>query len=264
MPWAALDDTMCFHAKILVAGNEAIGAWARGISWSAQHQSDGRVPRAVAVAIAPEVVWERLVSVRLCEPIPIGWQIHDYTDWNWSAKKIKLESRRKAANMRAFRERTVTGNLPVSLPARNRSATAASSSSSSSSSDHPIQEKKESAPVVRAPTPTLVDHPDPDIQALARAIAADPMFSSLDALRIAKLAMPVGKRLPLPWLLCAVREASDKLPDGSTHDVKHRWLVGCLKSAKEPRVSVVSAAALTPEQKAQWEDEKRRLRGAHG
>ena len=47
MSWSKLCDTMAFHPKVLAAGNEAIGAWARMLSWCSQHALDGRVPREV-------------------------------------------------------------------------------------------------------------------------------------------------------------------------------------------------------------------------
>lgn len=110
MSWAGpLDDGMSFHAKILAAGNEATGAWARAISWCARHLTDGKVPRAVALTIANEAVWGTLVDVRLAELDPNGWVLHDYLEWNPSAKEVRAARARKAKNVRDFRKRTVTG-----------------------------------------------------------------------------------------------------------------------------------------------------------
>lgn len=54
MAWAKLDDAMCFHEKVVEAGNAAVGVWARLISWSAQHLTDGVVPEHVAKLVAGE------------------------------------------------------------------------------------------------------------------------------------------------------------------------------------------------------------------
>jgi hypothetical protein len=44
MPWARLDDDFYDHEKTKAAGNEAAGVYARMLSYSARHLTDGRVP----------------------------------------------------------------------------------------------------------------------------------------------------------------------------------------------------------------------------
>lgn len=98
MAWFRIDDQAAFHAKVLMAGNEAYGAWCRAGAWSSGHGTNGRIPRAVALTIAPERVWKRLVEARL-EPggnglavlVEDGWQIHDFLDWNPSAEEVRAE-----------------------------------------------------------------------------------------------------------------------------------------------------------------------------
>lgn len=98
MAWFRIDEQASFHAKVLMAGNEAYGAWCRAGAWSSGHGTNGRIPRAVALTIAPERVWKRLVDARieaggngLAIPTDDGWQIHDFLDWNPSADEVRAE-----------------------------------------------------------------------------------------------------------------------------------------------------------------------------
>lgn len=89
MSWFRLDDQGAFHAKVLAAGNEAYGAWCRAGQWSSGHRTEGRIPRATALTIARQRVWERLIEAGLMESLgDNGWQIHDYLDWNPSAAEV--------------------------------------------------------------------------------------------------------------------------------------------------------------------------------
>lgn len=136
MAWFRVDDQAAFHAKILMAGNEAFGALVRAGAWSSAHGTDGLIPRAVALTIAPARVWRRLVEAKLHDggnglavETPSGWQIHDYLAWNPSAEQVRSERARKAANVASFRARKqgvtsrvtddVTGNVAGSKSVRN-------------------------------------------------------------------------------------------------------------------------------------------------
>ncbi len=111
MGWYKLAGEGAFHAKVIEAGNEAYGAWCRAGQWSAEHLTDGLIPRGVALTIAPAEVWQRLVEARaghehgLAEVTPNGWAIHDYLDWNPTAEEEKAKRAadrdRKAAGRKA-------------------------------------------------------------------------------------------------------------------------------------------------------------------
>lgn len=97
MSWVRLDDQMAFHAKIVAAGNEAVGAWVRILALTCAQLSDGRVTQAVALTIAKQKVLEVLVKVRLLDRTEDGYVVHDFHDWNPPAAdvKAKREAERK-------------------------------------------------------------------------------------------------------------------------------------------------------------------------
>ena len=100
MAWFRLDDQMAFHAKIVAAGNEAAGAWARCGCWSSAQGTDGAVPWPVALTIATRPVWDRLVAVGLCDLSEDGesLSIHDFLDWNPTASEVaRLRNNRAKA-----------------------------------------------------------------------------------------------------------------------------------------------------------------------
>jgi len=41
MPWFKVDDTLAFHAKVVAAGNAAMGLWVRAGAHSMQQLTDG-------------------------------------------------------------------------------------------------------------------------------------------------------------------------------------------------------------------------------
>jgi hypothetical protein len=104
MSWFRLDDQGAFHAKVVAAGNEAYGAWCRAGQWSSAHLTEGRIPREIALAIAPLRVWKRLDGARgtsasgLVEFVGGDIQIHDYLDYNPTAdEELAKRASRSAA-----------------------------------------------------------------------------------------------------------------------------------------------------------------------
>lgn len=68
MTWFRLDDGFALHAKVVTAGNAAVGLWVRAACWSAAQLTDGRIPVAVAktlgthkeaVALETAGLWRR-------------------------------------------------------------------------------------------------------------------------------------------------------------------------------------------------------------
>lgn len=116
MAWFRVDDQAAFHAKVLKAGNEAFGAFCRAGAWSQGHGTNGWIPRAVALTIAPARIWKRLAEATVYEDGPglvvetsDGWQIHDFLDWNPSAEELRAdrdavrEARRRAGMLGGLR-----------------------------------------------------------------------------------------------------------------------------------------------------------------
>ena len=124
----SIDDGMTFDEKIVAAGNEAIGAWARAGAWCGLKLTEGRLPWDVALTIAPRRVWNRLVEVKLLEDREDGaLQFHEFLRYNPSREKVLAERARKVGNVAGYRERrnreiaalvtaSVTGNTPTTLP----------------------------------------------------------------------------------------------------------------------------------------------------
>ena len=52
MSWFKVDDQLAFNAKIVAAGNEAMGLWVRAGSWSAAQLTNGFIPEHMAIAMA--------------------------------------------------------------------------------------------------------------------------------------------------------------------------------------------------------------------
>lgn len=61
----AIPDGFCFSQEALEAGNDAVGAWARMLFWSLEHESHGVVPVCVADTIAGDDTLEVLLGVGL-------------------------------------------------------------------------------------------------------------------------------------------------------------------------------------------------------
>lgn len=91
MTWARFDDQMAFHAKILAAGNEPTGAWARMIAHCCAHLTDGKVPRSVALSITTPKVLAKLITVRLLDADGEDFAVHDFLDWNPPSEEVKAK-----------------------------------------------------------------------------------------------------------------------------------------------------------------------------
>ena len=94
MSWARIDDKSTWHGKVLKAGNRAWGALVRMITHCKDLGTDGRVTVEVAKAIQEADEIERLLAVGLLDPDGEDYLVHDFLDWNESAKQA--EKTRKA------------------------------------------------------------------------------------------------------------------------------------------------------------------------
>jgi hypothetical protein len=93
MTWAKLDDGFPTHPKILPLSDRAFRAHVLGICYSAQHLTDGFVPRGYVDGRASK----ELVSSKLWEERDNGFRIHDFTQWNPSREEVLEERARKVA-----------------------------------------------------------------------------------------------------------------------------------------------------------------------
>jgi hypothetical protein len=98
MPWFKVDDNLTFHAKVVAAGNPAMGLWVRAGSWCALQLTDGFVPDHMLPALGTKAQAERLVSVRLWSRAEGGYRFHE-----WAARqprRVDVEAERAAARDR--------------------------------------------------------------------------------------------------------------------------------------------------------------------
>lgn len=104
MPWAKLDDGFHENPKILNAGNEATGAYARCLSYCARHLTDGYVPESKMRELAGRrPVVQTLVNHKLIEELDNGYWIPDYLEYNMDSDKAKEERAKAKERMRQLR-----------------------------------------------------------------------------------------------------------------------------------------------------------------
>jgi hypothetical protein len=107
MPWAALDDQFHANPKVVAAGLDGAGLYARSISYSANYLTDGFVPEGWARETAPKRLHSRLVSVGLWDRDDDlgGYWIHDYLRFNPTRVDIEKKRLEAAERKRKSRER---------------------------------------------------------------------------------------------------------------------------------------------------------------
>lgn len=240
MAWFRVDDQAAFHAKILTAGNEAFGALVRAGAWSSAHGTDGRIPRAVALTIAPERVWRRLVEARLSDDgtglaieIEGGWQIHDYLAWNPSAEDVRAERARKAANIASYRARKqpvsdgvtdgVTGHTsdtnrgPIPIPRSHTHTPGAREDGPESEGDtesaNPPASSPRSSPKPAAKLAKTEAGLQPEARQILEALRSDPVLepaaNAAIADRILGRSMNLGTKVE--WVVAAIGDAARDL-----------------------------------------------------
>ena len=97
MTWFKASDDLAFHLKVVLAGNEAMGAWVRMGSWSSGAGTNGLVPDEMALTIAGrQEVLDRLVAARrspaghgLLERVDGGYVLHDFLKHNPRAEEAR-------------------------------------------------------------------------------------------------------------------------------------------------------------------------------
>lgn len=101
MGWFKVDDQLAFHAKIVAAGNSAMGLWIRAGSWSSAQLTDGFIPAHMANAMANGMAnpcdTDALVMAGLWDEVDGGFQFHDWSDFQPSADEER--EKRKARSL---------------------------------------------------------------------------------------------------------------------------------------------------------------------
>jgi hypothetical protein len=118
VPWFRLDDSFHSHPKVIAAGNEAIGLYARCGTYAAQFSTDGFIPEDIAVLYGasdtgsrrnpgtgkPETLAETLVRAKLWRRARGGWRMPDYLEYNPSKEAVDNERKKAAERQRRRRE----------------------------------------------------------------------------------------------------------------------------------------------------------------
>lgn len=101
MPWFKVDDHLATHAKVVQAGNTAMGLWVRCGSWSSQHLTDGYVPAHVVTMLGRPAQADALVKAGLWEREGEGWRFRDWFDYQPTAEQAAeiKEKRREAGRL---------------------------------------------------------------------------------------------------------------------------------------------------------------------
>jgi len=115
--WVKLDDSFFEHRKVMILSVRAKLLFLAGLTHSAKNLTDGylldgdvRVIRAFAEATPKHV--QELVHAKLWERDGGGYSIHDWSDYNPPAEKVRAE--RAAAKERMRRARS--GEQPANVP----------------------------------------------------------------------------------------------------------------------------------------------------
>lgn len=118
MPWFKVDDGLHSHPKPRRAGLAAMGLWALGGSWSAQHAQEGFVPdwfiaswpqgRKRAKELTDAGLW--VEGERDGEA---GCWFHDWEHFQPSKEEIERDREHNRERQRRFREKRREGRLKV-------------------------------------------------------------------------------------------------------------------------------------------------------
>lgn len=113
MVWFKVDDGMAFHAKVVEAGNAAIGLWTRAGSWCADHLTDGFVPDHMIRSLGTPGQARTLVRVKLWLRADGGYQFWQWNDPGRQPTRDQVEVERGAARnrMNAARKARSSGNV---------------------------------------------------------------------------------------------------------------------------------------------------------
>lgn len=105
--WFKVDDSLAFHAKVLAAGNAAMGLWVRAGSWSAQQLEDGVVPSHVARVMGGEEEIAALVREGLWHEVEGGYVFHQWEERQPSRADVLARREAEAEKKRRAREAAV-------------------------------------------------------------------------------------------------------------------------------------------------------------
>lgn len=108
-----VDDQFPSHSKVIGLSHRAFRLHVTGLCYCAANLTDGHIakealPVVGAIAGRSPAILRELEDARLWVPVPGGWVVHGYLDWNSS--KEEVQKRRAAAKASAQRRWHPEGN----------------------------------------------------------------------------------------------------------------------------------------------------------
>ncbi len=107
MTWVSLDDKFHSNPKVIAAGLDGAGLYARALAYCGDHLTDGYVPAGWAREVASKRLCDKLCTVRLWTEADDSYRIPDYLDLNPSREEVEAkradlsEKRSKAGKLGA-------------------------------------------------------------------------------------------------------------------------------------------------------------------
>lgn len=109
MVWFKVDDSLPFHAKVVQAGNAAMGLWVRAGAWSAQQLTDGFVPDHIIDALGTRGQAKKLSDARLWvrgdKDGSSGYFFHQWNEDGRQPTRAAVEKERAEARERMRKAR---------------------------------------------------------------------------------------------------------------------------------------------------------------
>jgi hypothetical protein len=110
LAWVKIDDGFLRHPKIVAAGRDARDLYVAGLCYAGAQLTDGFIPTGVLRQLGadadigdPTTAATRLVATGLWHAVDGGWRVHDYLDYQPSAKQVKAQRAASAARVAKWR-----------------------------------------------------------------------------------------------------------------------------------------------------------------
>jgi hypothetical protein len=124
--WARLDDRFHGNPKVMRAWRSApaaVGLYVMGITYCAQHETDGFIDEGFVMLLAPQPREQQkltaaLVQCGLWHEVAGGWTVNGYLDFNPSRQDLE-EKRRKDAERKARGRHSESRQSPGGVPAES-------------------------------------------------------------------------------------------------------------------------------------------------
>lgn len=108
MTWVRLEDRFPWHRKVRGLSDAAFRLHVSGICWSAEHLTDGQIPKADLALVSdvkrPGKALDELLARDVWKADGDGYQIHDYLVYNQTAEQVRAERTAAAERQRRARE----------------------------------------------------------------------------------------------------------------------------------------------------------------